>query len=588
VAPAAAGAGTYPQPDSVAAPPPRRHARVRGLGRVPRRQARSKRLVRVPGRRTTPLRCRRAAVRSCPGCATPRIPQFLTRTISFASQILLTRVKYSILILHSRLLEVLRHSYLAGFDRGGVAPWALVQPHELLLLDAGGELFRSLAAAYAKGLTGEYRPQDTQPDFSFPIAGPGSGQPMVVGYVSSDFSAHATTHLLKGAFALHDKRSVTAVCLDLQQGGAAGKGAGSAWHAEVSRDCRLVPVARDSAAGAAGIRREQVQLIVDLNGWTAGHRGDVLAQRPAPIQALYLGYPATTGAGYIDYFMTDARASPPEFSSHYTEKLVLLPHCYYVNDHARYHAEEARAFEFAGAFGTASRSAHMEDLRASAGLPRAATLVANFNQIYKITPEVMATWMSAVVADEAAVFWQTLPLDSPAARGVGDRLRAAAGRLGLDAQRVLLTNNTNIVEFVRRCGLADLVLDTHPITAHTVAMDVLWMGTPLLTRTGESFSSRVATSVLSALGMHGILAARTSDDMRLIASRLLEGGKAQGRRQRIRRMLEHRRWTWPLFDRQLQVRGLETSFRLMWEIYAAGLAPQHVVVSNSPNSRSHV
>ena len=287
----------------------------------------------------------------------------------------------------------------------------------------------------------------------------------------------------------------------------------------------------------------------------------------------------------MDYFISDAKASPPEFAPHYTEKLVLLPDCYYVNDHARYHEEEARAYELAGAAGTAGRRTHTQHVRSSAGLPLEATLVANFNQLYKITPDVFASWIRAIAHDETAVFWQTMPLDSPSAPGAGERLLAAAREQGLAASRMLLTNNTNIVEFVRRCGLADLVLDTHPITAHTVAMDVLWMGTPLLTRTGESFSSRVATSVLSALGLHGILAARTADDWSMLASRLLEPHAGRRRLQRIRRVIERRRWTWPLFNRQRQVKSLETAFRLMWEVHEAGLQRRHVVLSSLKGAR---
>lgn len=475
-----------------------------------------------------------------------------------------------------QLVKALGHSYLTLFSKGGIPPWALVQPHELLLLDVGGQLFRSLAAAYAAGLAGRDTPK-VQAPLHLPLGAQASGMPMVVGYVSSDFSAHATTHLLKGVFALHDKRSISAVCLDLQ--GGVLDGAGREWHVQVGRDCRLRPVTGSSEEGAAVIRNEGVQVLVDLNGWTAGHRGDVLAQRAAPVQALYLGYPGTTGAGFMDYFISDAKASPPELASHYAEKLLLLPDCYYVNDHARYHEEEARASEHAGAAGSAGRRAHTRHARSSAGLPPDATVIANFNQLYKITPDVFASWIRAVAQDEAGVFWQTMPLDSPSAPGAVARLKAAAGKHGLASSRMLLTNNTNIVEFVRRCGLADIVLDTYPITAHTVAMDVLWMGTPLLTRTGESFSSRVATSVLSALGLHGILAARTQDDWRLLAERFLQEPAGRWRRQRIRRVIERRRWTWPLFNRKLQVQGLETAFRLMWEIHAAGIQPRHVVLS---------
>ena len=284
----------------------------------------------------------------------------------------------------------------------------------------------------------------------------------------------------------------------------------------------------------------------------------------------------------MDYFLSDPTASPPDLAEHFSEKLVLLSACYYVNDHARYHEEEARAFESAGAAGSASRRAHLQANRDALGLPRDGTLVANFNQLYKVTPSVFDTWMGAIAQLEDAYFWQPMPINSPSALGAQRRMLARARSFGLAAHRVVISNNTNIVEFVRRCGLADLVLDTYPISAHTVAMDVLWMGTPLLTRTGEAFSSRVASSILAALGLHGVLCARTMEDFSAIASRLIGSSRGQKERGRLRRAIEHRRWSWPLFDRARQVESLETASRLMWEVYAAGLAPHHIVLASSP------
>jgi len=103
-----------------------------------------------------------------------------------------------------------------------------------------------------------------------------------------------------------------------------------------------------------------------------------------------LGYPATTGATFIDYFLSDRVASAVDYARHYSEKLVLLPHCYYVNDHARYHAQEARAYEEAGEAGSAARRLHSSAERKAEGLPGSGTLVANFNQLYKTTPDVFA------------------------------------------------------------------------------------------------------------------------------------------------------------------------------------------------------
>jgi protein O-GlcNAc transferase len=461
-------------------------------------------------------------------------------------------------------------------------------------LDVGGEVFRALAHAYARGMARGLNPPSPPPPPPRRAEGM-AGKALALGYLSSDFTAHATTHLLKGVFALHDPRRVRAICLDLYAAASSAahpasaasasslsKGEGSSWHNEVAQHCHLVSVGALAAhEGAAVIQRQHVQVLIDLNGWTAGHRSDILHQRAAPIQALYLGYPATTGAPYMDYFISDPTATPPDLAGHFSEKLVLLRTCYYVNDHARYHEKEARAFEAAGAAGSATRRAHSQADRAALGLPRDGTLVANFNQLDTVTPCVFDEWMRAIArGGEDACFWQPMPKDSPSARGASSRMLARARALGVAAHRVVITNNTNIVEFVRRCGLADLVLDTFPINAHTVAMDVLWMGTPLLTRTGEAFSSRVASAILAALGLHGVLCARTLEDFSAIASRLIAGRRGQREREKLRRAIEHRRWSWPLFDRARQVENVETGARLMWEVYEAGLAPHHIVLAS--------
>ncbi len=124
----------------------------------------------------------------------------------------------------------------------------------------------------------------------------------------------------------------------------------------------------------------------------------------------------------------------------------------------------------------------------------------------------------------------------------------------MSAERLVVTNTSNIVEFVRRCSLADLVLDTSPIGAHTVAMDVLWSGTPLLTYPADSFSSRVASSVLAALRLDGILCARSVEDARSVGSRLI-------------------------FSREIQVAHLETAFHLVYEMEQLGLLLQNIIVT---------
>jgi hypothetical protein len=227
-----------------------------------------------------------------------------------------------------------------------------MQPHEALLLGLEPSVFLALSTAYSNGMT-HHLP--TPPPLHSADGGGGARGGMsrsggeggrgvvLVGYLSSDFTAHATTHLLKGVFALHnsqqpgrEKQKVHAVCLDLAPGGTAergGKGAGAAWHDEVASECEMVAVPADQGEAVALIRSLRLDAVVDLNGWTAGQRSSLLSARLAPLQILYLGYPATSGSSFMDYFLTDATASPPEFAvtrMHYSEKLLHYMQVYTV------------------------------------------------------------------------------------------------------------------------------------------------------------------------------------------------------------------------------------------------------------------
>ena len=236
----------------------------------------------------------------------------------------------------------------------------------------------------------------------------------------------------------------------------------------------------------------------------------------------------------------------------------------------------------AGAGGAAAAVKSVTAVSSVGGERRAPVVVANFNQMYKVTPQMLDMWINLLAHHNHTYFWQPLPLAAPASAAIASRLRARAAAGGVSAERVVVTNTSNIIEFVRRCSLADLVLDTSPIGAHTVAMDVLWSGTPLLTYPADSFSSRVASSVLAGLRLDGILCARSVEDARSVGSRLIQAGKAASGLtplEHLRREIEHRRWSEALFSREIQVAHLETAFHLVYEMEQLGLPLHHIIVA---------
>ena len=371
----------------------------------------------------------------------------------------------------------------------------------------------------------------------------GAGGRLRIGYLSADFYEHASAHCLVEVFELHDRERFETI------GYSCGPDDRSAVRARLERafsrfaDLRLA----SNEEAAARIHADGVDVLVDLKGYTAEARTEIVALRPAPVQASYLGYPATMGADFIDYLITDRFVVPPESLAFYSERPAYLEGCYYPSDRGR-PVSEAPA-------------------RAALGLPEEGLVFCCFNQPYKILPRVFETWMRILAATPGAVLWllQTNPW-------APENLREEARRQGLDPARLVFAPACSPSEYLRRLRAADLFLDTVPCNAHTTASDALWVGLPVLTCTGETFASRVAASQLRALELPelitGSLAEYEALALRLAAERGLLGG--------LREKLWGKRTTGRLFDTPALVRSLEAAYEQMWAIYAAGDPPRPI------------
>ena len=234
---------------------------------------------------------------------------------------------------------------------------------------------------------------------------------------------------------------------------------------------------RSDLEAAKLIRSLDVDIAVDLMGFTQESRPGILACRPAPVQVAYLGYPGTTGAGTIDYILADRRVVPEEQRPFYSEHVVYLPDSYQPNDR-RPIADGAPA-------------------RSEAGLPERGFVFCSFNQAIKITPDIFDAWMRLLSRIEGSVLW--LQAGHPAATA---NLRTEAARRGVDPDRLVFAARVPRNEdHLARHRLADLFLDTAPYNAHTSASDALWAGLPIVTCPGETFAARVAASLLYAVGL---------------------------------------------------------------------------------------
>jgi len=302
---------------------------------------------------------------------------------------------------------------------------------------------------------------------------------------------------------------------------------------------------------AAMLREMEIDIAVDLKGFTQDGRPGILAHRPAPVQVNYLGHPGTMGARYIDYLIAD-RSLVPDGQEHcYSEKIVCLPKSYQANDRKR-------------------RIAERTPTRADEGLPDTGLVFCSFNGSFKITPDVFDVWMRLLKLDEGSVLW--LLDDNPAA--VRNLKREAEAR-GVSARRLVFAPRRPLEEHLARHRLADLFLDTLPCTAHTTASDALWAGLPVLTCWGSTFAGRVATSLLVAIGLPELVAGALGS-YEAMATRLV---RQPAMLASLKERLAANRDTAPLFDTESFTRQIESAYVTMWDLAQRGIAPQPFLVA---------
>lgn len=364
-----------------------------------------------------------------------------------------------------------------------------------------------------------------------------------VGYLSADLHEHATAHWTAELFELHDRSQFEIVAYSY------GPDDGSEMRARLRRAFdSFVDIRRLShAEAAARIYADGVDILVDLKGYTQNSRPEIPALRPAPVQVSFVGFPATSGAEFIDYLVADRFVVPPAHAADYSEKLVWMPGSYNVNDR--------------------QRTAGPTPPRAALGLPEGRFVFCCFNQSYKILPPVFAQWMRLLDAVPGSVLW-LLHWNA----GAVLNLRREAQQRGVDPARLVFAPLVGHAAHLGRMRAADLVLDTLPYNAHTVASDALWMGVPVVTYPGDTFPARVAGSQLTALGMPELIA-QSPEGYETLA---LELARSPAKLAALREKLARNRTTEPFFDTPQFARDLERAYATMWQTYLAGGPPSAI------------
>ena len=368
-----------------------------------------------------------------------------------------------------------------------------------------------------------------------------------VAYLSADFQAHATAMLIAGVFEHHDHARFETVLVsfgpDEDQ---------SPMRDRLARSCdRFIAAEKKSDVEIAELlRRMEIDIAVDLKGFTQGNRPGIFAQRPAPVQVNYLAHPGTMGADYMDYILADETVIPSGQEKFYSEKVVRLPDSYQANDDKRAIAERIPS-------------------RAEAGLPQTGFVFCCFNNSYKITSAVFDVWMRLLKAVPGSVLW--LLDDNPAATA---NLKRESEARGVSLGRLIFAPRVETDSHLARQMLADLFLDTSPCAAHTTASDALWCGLPVLTLLGNTFAGRVAASLLRAVGLPDLIAPSLHEYEAMALKLALQPTSIA----RMRRTLTQHRASLPLFETARFTRNLEAAFETMRERTRKGLPPEAFAV----------
>lgn len=367
-----------------------------------------------------------------------------------------------------------------------------------------------------------------------------------IGYLSGDFRLHPLAFLITEMIELHDgeRFEISAYSYARDDQTKERRRLEEAFDHFVDISEMSMPEA------AKRIHGDQVDILVDLTGFTQNSRSGILALRPAPIQVNWLGFPGTMGAPYIDYLISDSFITPGPATTEYSEKLVLLPHSYQPNDR--------------------NRPIGKSPLRADYGLPDNAFVFCCFNQTFKILPAVFDCWMRLLKAVPNSVLWLL-----ECNRWAKQNLVKAAEAHGIDGGRLLFAPRVPIADHLARHDLADLCLDTLPYNAHTTASDALWMCLPLVTVAGNTFASRVAASLLRAANLPELVTASLEEYEALALKLATEPALLESYRERLLQSSSEI----PLFNTVAFTADLERAYQQMQKMYLAGSPAKSFSVS---------
>ena len=368
-----------------------------------------------------------------------------------------------------------------------------------------------------------------------------------LGYFSADFLDHATMHLILELFKYHNRESFELFAFSY------GPVVEDNWRDKAkSYFDQFLDVNDKSDMEIAMISRDlEIDIAIDLKGFTTDSRPGIFSYRAAPIQMNYLGYPGTMGADYYDYIVADNILIPADLQNYYSEKIVYLPNSYQVNMQERVISNKTFT-------------------REQMGLPEDAFVFCSFNNNYKITPETFDSWMRILKSVKGSVFWIFTNNNTAM-----HNLKSEAEARGIDSNRLVFSSSIPVEEHLKRIQLADLFLDTFPCNAHTTTSDALRVGLPILTLTGRSFASRVAASLLNAVNLPELIT-KTRAEYELLAIELASDTK---KLKALKNKLVKNLSTSTLYDSLLFTNHIESAYKAIYQRYHDDLNPDNIYLN---------
>ncbi|MDH6099187.1 tetratricopeptide repeat protein [Anabaenopsis sp. FSS-46] len=371
-------------------------------------------------------------------------------------------------------------------------------------------------------------------------------RPLRIGYISPDFRRHSVSAFIKPVIQHHDRSRVEVFCY-----GEVSKPDGITEEIINICDAWRSTVGMSDLEVAELIKSDRIDILVDLAGHTVSNRLVVLGMKPAPIQATYLGYFATTGLPTIDYWITDEVLHPPDTKEKTSETIWRLPRCYVSYE-------------------------PLKDTPDITQLPYQKTGIftfASFNTLRKLTPETLSLWteiLKAVPHSRLVIKCASSNVFNPL---ITEKIQTPFMKEGIDPKRIALYGGYAAdQDHLNLYNQVDLHLDSIPYTGCTTTCEALWMGVPTLTLAGSRKMERMSASILHTLGLDDFIAHSQAEYVQKAVELAQNPYILANLRPTIRQRMEKS----PLLDVENMARTLETSYQQMWETYLQQQSPNSI------------